>query len=61
MKNKLKLGDYATLENDKSLKVELRVKGLKEYEAKLNEVLKIIKNLDENIEQLNEMKLEIEF
>lgn len=59
MKHKLKLGDYATLESE-TLKVEINIKGLKEYKAKLNEVLEIITNLEENIEQLNKIKLEIE-
>lgn len=59
MTNKIQLGDYATLEN-KTLKVEINIKGLKEYKAKLNEVLDIITNLEENIEQLNKIKLEIE-
>lgn len=46
---------------NKTLKVEINIKGLKEYKAKLNEVLDIITNLEENIEQLNKIKLEIEF
>ena len=46
---------------NKALKVEINIKGLKEYKAKLNEVLEIIKNLEENIEQLNKIELEIEF
>lgn len=46
---------------DKTLKVEINIKGLKEYKAKLNEVLEIIADLKENIEQLNKIRLEIEF
>ena len=45
---------------NKVLKVEMNIKGLKEYKEKLNEVLKIITDLEENIEQLNKIKLEIE-
>ena len=50
--------------NDDSLNYEIineiNIKGLKEYKTKLNEVLEIITNLEENIEQLNKIKLEIE-
>lgn len=45
----------------KEIKVEVNISGLEKYKAKLNEVLEIIANLEQNIEQLNQIKLEITF
>ena len=45
----------------KEIKVEVNISGFEEYKAKLNEVLEIIANLEQNIEQLNQIKLEITF